>query len=218
MTNHETDKFARQVIECLRKFGAEQSNPVLHLLENQPPVDRAKYPETALGFGNDQWRVFYHCHDSVEQHGDEHGHFHFFTRSPTDQNNETAWSHLVALSVDGMGQPLQWFMVNQWVTASEWFLNEWLEDAFSGLSKSNEEHLLQRWFQSMLCLYRDEITYLLRLRDKNFAFLCNKSDLKSCLQDRDIYMLAVEPIALIEKLQANLNMDIKISDHDNNVA
>jgi len=218
MTKNATDKFARQLIECLHKFGADHSNPVLHLLECQRLVEKTRYPEQALSFGNDWWRVFYHCHDADDQHGDEHGHFHFFTRNLADAKNKSDWSHVVALSVDNMGQPLQWFMVNQWVTGSEWFLNEWFDGSFSGLAESNEEQLLQKWFQAMLCLYREEIAYLLRLRDKNFGFLCNKADLKSCFQDKDIYMLAVEPIALIEKLQASLNMDVKLSSQDDIVA
>jgi hypothetical protein len=218
MTDKMTDKFARQLIDCLRRFGSEQSNPVLHLLNRQAPVDKSRYPDEALEFGNDQWRVFYHCHDSDDRHGDEHGHFHFFTRSQTGDKHSTEWSHLVALSMDNMGQPIQWFMVNQWVTGGDWFLNSWLENTFTQLIKTKEQSLMQQWCQAMLCLYKDEIAYLLRRRDKSFAFLCNKDDLKSCFEDRNIYLLSVETISLIEKLQRSLNTEVKITEQDDHVA
>lgn len=218
MTKGMTDKFARQLIDCLHRFGSAQSNPVLHLLDNQQPVDKSRYPDDALAFGDDQWRVFYHCHDSDDRHGEEHGHFHFFTRSQSGNKQTENWSHLVALSMDNMGQPLQWFMVNQWVTGGDWFLNEWLEKTFARLTAISEPGLLEQWCQAMLCLYREEIAYLLRRRDKSFAFLCNSDDLKSCFQERDIYLLSVEKISLIEKLQHSLDTEIKIAEKDDHVA
>ncbi len=218
MTDRLTDKFARQLIDSLHHFGSAQSNPVLHLLNNQPPVDKSRYPDEALGFGNDQWRVFYHCHESDAQHGDEHGHFHFFTRSPSGDNDSSEWSHLVALSMDNMGQPIQWCMVNQWVTGGDWFLNEWLAATFEQLTTANEQGLFEKWSQAMLCLYKDEIAYLLRRRDKSFAFLCNQADLKSCFEDRNIYLLSVETVSLIEKLQHSLDTEVKTTEQDDHVA
>jgi hypothetical protein len=218
MTDRLTDKFARQLIDCLHRFGSAQSNPVLDLLDSQPPIDKSRYPDEALGFGNDQWRVFYHCHESDAQHGDEHGHFHFFTRSPSGDNDSSEWSHLVALSMDNMGQPIQWFMVNQWVTGGDWFLNEWLATTFEQLTTANEQGLFEKWSQAMLCLYKDEIAYLLRRRDKSFAFLCNQADLKSCFEDRNIYLLSVETVSLIEKLQHSLDTEVKTTEQDDHVA
>lgn len=218
MTNLQTDRFARQLIDCLNQFGTQQSNLVLDLLEHHQPVDKTRYPELALAFGNNQWRVFYHCHESPGKHDDEHGHFHIFTRSIEKVADKTDWSHLVALSMDNMGQPLQWFMVNQWVTAGTWFKPVWLDKIIDELSRQQEQNIIQKWFQSMLYLYSEEISYLLKLRDKNISFICNSPDLQSCFQDRDIYLLAVEPISLIEKLQTSLNTDISVPTRDGNVA
>ena len=218
MTNKTTDKFARQLIDCLQRFGAMQSNPVLHLLEKQAPVANSRYPEEAIGFGDDTWRVFYHCHDSTDQPSDEHGHFHFFTRSRSADDDVTAWSHLVALSMDKMGQPLQWFMVNQWVTDGDWYRNEWLDSSFQQLARAHENGLLEQWCQSLLYLYKEEIAYLLRQRDKNLAFLCNSDNLGACFQDRDIYLLSIETVSLVEKLQQQLDTDIKTQDRNGDVA
>lgn len=191
---------ANQLLSCINLFGERHSNPVLSILSGLQPIDKTRYPEHALSFGQDKWRVFYHCHDSPAMQEDEHGHFHFFTRTPAQTDEKYEWSHVAALAMDNMGQPLHWFTVNRWVTDGAWFEQDWLDDAVFELSLHQEPQLLGRWFQAMLCLYLEDISDLLIQRDINLPLQRYLDDPDSVFIDHDIYLLSSAPVNLLNKL------------------
>ena len=125
----------------------------------------------------------------------EHGHFHLFLRgegmpagvtplllpelavanapaprqsAPLKLGTSDEVCHLVALAVDGRGEPLRLFTTNRWVTGETWYR---ADDVIQMLDRfrvhgDRPSTLLNRWIGALLCLYRPEIARLLRARDR----------------------------------------------------
>lgn len=110
------------LVACLFEMAEAKTNPVLEIIAQDKALEEnKKYPSELLQFNQSGWRAYYHCHPAARagnhRFNGEHGHFHIFVRI---QENPEQWSHLVALAMDNMGQPLGWFTVNHWVTGEEW--------------------------------------------------------------------------------------------------
>jgi hypothetical protein len=140
------------------------------------PADDAISPHTAC-------RYFYHCHPPEERSDGEHGHFHLFL--PLNYFPENGWKsapandgqdradvvHLVALSVDMHGVPLNIFTTNRWVT------DEWLYAAHDiatvidrfDMTGAQGDPLVNQWLTSFVALARDPILNLLKERDALLA-------------------------------------------------
>ena len=115
-----------------------------------------------------QW--FYHCHPREEPSQDEteHGHFHCFLRP---EGRDGPIHHLIALSVDAYGRPLQFFTVNQWVVGDDWLP---ADETIRLLPRfdvhlARPGYLVNRWLTAMIRLHEDQIADLLRARDAVLA-------------------------------------------------
>jgi len=125
----------------------------------------------------------------------EHGHFHLFLRgegmpagitpllmpelavanaplprqsAPLKLGRSDEVCHLVALSVDGRGEPLRLFTTNRWVTGETWYRADdviRMLDRFR-LRGDRPSGLLNRWIGALLRLFQPEIATLLRDRDQ----------------------------------------------------
>ncbi len=125
----------------------------------------------------------------------EHGHFHLFLRgegipggitplllpelavanapaprqsAPLKLGRSDEVCHLVALAVDGRGEPLSLFTTNRWVTGETWYR---ADDVIRMLERFRvrSEHpsaLLNRWIGALVGLFQPEIATLLRARDQ----------------------------------------------------
>lgn len=186
-----------------------ETNPVLQVINPDSPLEEnKKYPADLLQFNQLGWRAYYHCHPANRagnhRFQGEHGHFHIFVRT---QNDPEKWSHLVALAMDNMGQPLGWFTVNHWVTGETWqdsnILSKHLESIpYEQLEhlKSNKTKIVERWLLSLLAVSRDKVKIILHERDKILQqkqLNQTESDIK---QDKEIYLLSEMPINLIDLL------------------
>ena len=196
---------ADSLIACLLEMAEAETNPVLQVINTDKPLEEnKKYPAQLLQFSQTGWRAYYHCHP-VTRTGNhrfqgEHGHFHIFIRT---QNEPEKWSHLVALAMDNMGQPLGWFTVNHWVTGETWENAETLVKYLDsipydnpGLSKS-----VERWLLSILAVSRDKVINVLYERDKILKqkqLNQNEPDIK---QDKGIYLLSEMSINLMNLLK-----------------
>lgn len=190
---------AAQLFACIQQMGERRSNAVLELLRDIPAfVAGAKYPQPALAFGGDHWRCYYHSHSMTDTDVTEHGHFHLFTR------NARSWAHLVALAMDGEGQPLRWFMTNRWVTGGDWGDRGDLLAAIDALVPTREPDLLRQWLASLLKLYKRELDDLLDAREARIAGLLQGRSKDDVLGDRSLYELAGERIDLTAKLTSQL--------------
>ncbi len=180
-------------------MGEQNSNPVLQVIQDNPHIQQeVKYPAGLLKFNHSGWRAFYHCHSNQNdiQHlfEAEHGHFHIFT--PVADQPDT-WSHLVALSIDDLGQPLRWFMVNHWVSGEVWLTADLLEQQMQKAPFAKQTSILEQWLLSMLVVYQAEIVSLLRQRD---SIIESQND-NTCKQDRGLYLLVEQEIHLQNKLE-----------------
>jgi membrane-associated phospholipid phosphatase len=125
----------------------------------------------------------------------EHGHFHLFLRgegmpagitpllppelavanapapsqsAPLKLGRSDEVCHLVALAVDGRGEPLRLFTTNRWVTGETWYRADdviRMLDRFR-LRSDRPSALLNRWIDAIVRLYQPEIAGLLRERDQ----------------------------------------------------
>ena len=202
-------------MRCLLKLAEAETNPVLQVIDI-PLVENKKYPAKFLTFNHLGWRAYYHCHPASRagnhRFKGEHGYFHIFVRLQNKSAVEEEWSHLAALAMDNMGQPLGWFTVNHWVTGEKWqdaeSLSRYLESIPYNKLKNQESGkttLVEMWILSLLAVSRGKVKEVLSERDKNLSKIQSaqkKSDLK---QDKEIYLLSETPIDLMNLLNISQN-------------
>jgi len=193
---------ADSLAACLLEMAAAETNPVLQVINPELPLqENKKYPADLLQFNQSGWRAYYHCHPANRagnhRFKGEHGHFHLFVQ--TNHNPET-WSHLAALAMDPMGQPLGWFTVNHWVTGEAWETAENLIKLIKSIPYNKQTRLVERWLLSILALSHDKVDNILLERDeilKQQQLTNAKEDVK---QDRGLYLLSEIPVDLIKLL------------------
>jgi len=197
-------EYAQSFIEVLNALGARHSNPVLEVIGFDEAVQlEKKYPSKSGYLGNENWRAFYHCHDVEDKPDNEHGHFHVFINAEND-NDSDHWPHLAGLSMDTMGQPIQWFTVNQWVTSGNWLASEQLTTNILNCSVDDNMVLVEKWLMCMMNIYLEEIRQLLLDRDAILSRYDLQSDRKKILQERGIYTLSTQAINLQNKLETSI--------------
>ena len=162
-----------------------ETNPVLQVIpENSVLEENKKYPTELLQFNNLGWRAYYHCHPASRAgnhcfHG-EHGHFHIFVRI---KESPEQWSHLVALAMDNMGQPLGWFTVNHWVTGETWEAADILSTYLYSVPYERTESLLECWLLSLLALSSASVDHILNERDRILEIKRKEVSKKDIKQD-----------------------------------
>ena len=190
-----------QLFRVIQNMGELHTNPVLNLLgENPNIIENQKYPTGNLCFGGETWRAYYHCHAAPNKLMNEHGHFHIFARLEGEIHNSQAWSHIVALAMDNMGQPLSWFTVNHWVTGKIWKSANELNILLENLPIVRDESFVEQWLIAMLRFYRANIQELLENRDTQINALKKKTG-KEILEDRNYYELSTRSINLLKELK-----------------
>lgn len=179
------------LIRCLLEMADAETNPVLELIDlNKPLEENKKYPPDLLQFNHTGWRAYYHCHPASRagnhRFQGEHGHFHLFVRTQTEPET---WSHLVALSIDPMGQPLGWFTVNHWVTGETWESSRDLVKYLLNIPYDSQSRLVECWLLSLLALSHDLVDVVLHERDKVIEEKQSEegSDIK---QHKGLYLLS----------------------------
>ena len=190
-----------QLFQVIQKMGELHTNPVLNLLgENPNIIENQKYPNGYLCFGGETWRAYYHCHAATNKLMNEHGHFHIFARLEDEIHSSQAWSHVVALSMDNMGQPLSWFTVNHWVTGKTWKSANELNILLENIPIVRDQPLVEQWLIAMLRFYRANIQELLENRDTQIDALKRRAG-KEILEDRNYYELSTRSINLLKELK-----------------
>lgn len=197
-----TNNAAELLAGCLLEMAEAETNPVLQIINPDTPLEEnKKYPAGLLQFNQSGWRAYYHCHPSTRtgnhRFKGEHGHFHIFVRI---NNDPETWSHLVALAMDNMGQPMGWFTVNHWVTGETWQDAEVLINQLKVIPFDTQTTLIERWLLSLLVLNKDKITDILYTRDKLIKEQQLTNTDKDVKQDKGIYLLSETPLNLKELL------------------
>lgn len=200
---------AQQLLQVLQKMGEQHTNPVLDLLGPTPRIiENQKYPDEYLRFGCESWRAYYHCHAAPNKLENEYGHFHIFVRLSDANQESEKWSHVTALAMDSMGQPLCWFTVNHWVTGQTWASANNLNPLLTKLPSASDATLAEHWLMAMLKFYRSFISKLLQERDSRLNQLQQPASDENILMDHNVYELSRQPIHLLKELEQALTYDV----------
>ena len=192
---------AYNLFNCIQEFADQNTNPILQILNGTEVITPYEhYPENSLSFANNNWRFFYHCHDYLNKHEQEHGHLHFYTLI----NGQ--WSHVVALSMNSLGQPVSWFNTNKWVTEGEWLNTNEFYNQLETLIFSSNLSLLERWLISLLLFYKSHIESAFKQRDQYLSSLSPRKA-QEIFTDREIYQLSHINIELTNDLTQELNIE-----------
>ena len=206
MTKAELDVSALEsFVSCLVEMAINETNPVLHVIDFEFPLqENKKYPADVLQFKDLGWRAYYHCHPSSRagnhRFQGEHGHFHIFVRT---EDNPEKWSHLVALAMDNMGQPLGLFTVNHWVTGEEWESAHQLIMHLKNIPYIEQDNVVERWLLSLLDLCGNLIETILDERDKVIDLKQSKAKEADIKADRNLYLLSEIKLDLKALLERN---------------
>jgi Domain of unknown function (DUF6969) len=159
-------------------------------------VEWQHYPAGEVYDPQSHAQFFYHTHSAAQRSAREHGHFHTFLRAegmplgvaplvlpeiaianalrpppqaaPLKYGGRDEVSHLVAVALNGRGEPIRLFTTNRWVTGETWYRGD---DVIKMLNRFTLGAaacpvLLNRWVTSIVALFRPQIASLLRLRDE----------------------------------------------------
>lgn len=189
------------LISCLLEMAEAETNPVLEIIDiNKPLEENKKYPAKLLQFNQTGWRAYYHCHPASRagnhRFKGEHGHFHIFIRTQTIPEQ---WSHLVALAMDNMGQPLGWFTVNHWVTGEQWQSSETLINQLKTIPYDSQTTLVERWLLSIIAVSHEAVEAILYDRDNMIEQKQLKAIDNDIKQDKELYLLS-EAVIDLKKL------------------
>jgi hypothetical protein len=153
-----------------------------------------RYPEGEIYDPVSHAQYFYHIHPAERCSPREHGHFHTFLRAegmppgavplvlpeaavaartappqaaPGKRGASDEVSHLVAIALDGSGEPCCLFTTNRWVTGETWYR---ADDVIAMLDRfviaaADPPELRDRWLCAVLELFRPQIAALLHERD-----------------------------------------------------
>jgi hypothetical protein len=203
-SSKERSYWCLKLLALLQDMATQNTNAVQQLLADVDCLEvERRYPESGLLFAGRRWRAYYHCHETVFMHPNEHGHFHIFT-DIGDQH----WAHAAGLSIDAEGQPLQWFTVNRWVTDGPWLDSDVFLKQLKYITENNEEEgLVTSWLATLLALYNDTLFDLFNSRDEKIRHHSTGCSEVVTQENRDLYTLSTQSVHLQSKLEKHLLCD-----------
>ena len=204
---------AREIETCYRVLRKGGLNVVGEVLRGYDFVQMNHYPPNDVYDADSHAQFYYHAHRDVEN---EHGHFHTFVRAAgvpagcaplavahavaPRPNGEAAICHLIAVSMDAWGFPIELFTTNRWVTDDSWFPSD---DAIAVLPRFDIDHAFpswptNRWLTALLRLYRPWIEAMLRHRDASMNAVQAARPGEDVYEDRAIEVIGSLPIDVDE--------------------
>lgn len=204
-----------EVLECHRVLANTGDNIVSELLPREGTFYELDHcPPGDIYDSEAHSQFYYHAHRSGE-----HGHFHTFMREagmpegahPVEQSGhdylkqrDDKLSHLVAISMDRFGVPMELFTTNRWVTAENWYAAEdvcAMVDRFR-IDHSQPSWATNRWVPAMFQLFRPQIVELLRIRDAVVADWQKEHSDEDVFEDRKLALPSRTEISLNEQIHA----------------
>ena len=159
------------------------SNSILHytLQKNEQHARLSHYPKGDRIDRASGAQYFYHCHrENFES--TEHGHFHCFIRykhipkyvKPAqivdwDKHIDNPMTHIVAIAMNNLGQPIRLFTVNRWISCEIWYdarhANKLINLYQFSLTDDPYWQVLDQWVNAMIHLFAPQIAWLYTERD-----------------------------------------------------
>ncbi len=211
-----------EVLEALRVLGKAGASTVSRVIEHHGTFyEMDHYPPGDVYDNESASQYYYHSH---RPDGGEHGHFHTFIRADAIPDTikpleietqeerpegEDAICHLVAVSMNPEGLPLQLFTTNQWVTGETFYS---APDAITLLKKFDVDHVYpclgtNRWLSNMLRLFRPQIEQLLLERDKVIMDYIKQNPGKDVFEDEELEITSIINIDIDEQIE-NLDQEL----------
>lgn len=175
--------YAAQVLEAQQQMIHHKGKNILHYtLNKKRKFERMNhYPKGDRIDHSTGAQFFYHCHrENFES--TEHGHFHCFLRykhipksikpaplADWDKYMDNPMTHLVAIAMNQMGQPIRLFTVNRWVTSEICYEAKHVPNFIKRykMTLQNDPYwqVLDKWVEGMLHLFAPQISWLHHARD-----------------------------------------------------
>jgi len=164
----------------------------------------AHYPPEDVYDYDTASQYYYHAHTDRPE---EHGHFHLFLRQSAFSADAVprrilgteggTIGHLVAISMNRMGHPLELFVTNGWVTAEDAYGADDLIEAMPrwGVDHTQPCLAVNQWLTAAVRFFRPQIEALIRARDAALDPLAAKSGWEEVLELRDIEVVARMPVS-----------------------
>jgi hypothetical protein len=209
---------AATVVQTAQLLADNDTNVVMETLGEADFVEWQHYPPGDAYDAGSFAQYYYHSHDGAAR---EHGHFHTFLRAGTFdaqmqpwehggadtmkwEKGEDALCHLVGVTMDHHGIPMELFTTNRWVTADCIYPAEDMIGMLDRFDFKNEQFSndTNQWLTAMLHLFRPQIEALLRDRDdilRQHKATADKIGL-DVFENRDLNIINQCPISLIEQM------------------
>lgn len=192
------------VLNFLHAYG-EQEGEGFCAMKHYPKGDRIDYVNGG--------QYLYHCHrENLET--EEHGHFHCFIRKaglpksvkPMNLPDKAKYmdcmmTHLVAIAVNRVGQPIRLFTVNRWVGHDTWFEAEKMQRFIKRFKVRPEKELerwslMDLWVESIVHAFAPQVAWLQEVRDIEMARLIKEQPDNYIYEDKKVEELSSIEISL----------------------
>ncbi len=211
--------YATQVLESQQLMTTDKGKNILHytLKKKRRHERMSHYPKGDRIDHTTGAQYFYHCHrENFES--TEHGHFHCFLRykqipksikpiplDDWDRYIDNPMTHLVAIGMNQLGQPIRLFMVNRWVTSDIWYpaerVNSFLKRYKMTLTDDPYWQVLDKWVEGMMHLFAPQIAWLHQERDKKIQVYQKNNSVENPHLDYDLEELSEISIDLKQQIE-----------------
>jgi hypothetical protein len=212
-------KRAEQVLINQQQMITDNGENILHYTLNKSKK-HTKYKHYPSGDRIDLktgGQYFYHCHRENEE-VEEHGHFHCYLRKKfipqyikpanipqTYKKEEHAMTHLIAVAMNRIGEPIRLFTPNQWVTSEVWYHSRHaarLTRRFK-ISMNDDPYwqALDQWIEGILHLFLPQIIWLHKERDRIIKTYTNSDSVGNIYANKNIEEVSEVSINLQEQIE-----------------
>ena len=216
-------RHAKKLLTAQQQMISDKGTSILHYtLQNKKQHESMRhYPKGDRIDHQTGSQYFYHCHREDLERG-EHGHFHCFLRykqipahiKPTlltdwDKYIDNPMTHVVAIAMDRLGQPIRLFSVNRWVSSEIWYdakqTPKFTKRFKMTLTDDPYWMILDQWIESMVHLFAPQIAWVYNQRDIMIKAHQQQNPDESVYDNLDIEELSSIEIDLTKQIQWIIN-------------
>ena len=151
-------------------------------------------------------QYYFHVHPLSERPYGELGHFHTFLRGPGMPRADSidAVCHLIGIGVDKRGRAVRLFTTNRWVTDETWYEAEAVTAMLDGftIGHARPSWPVNRWISGILCLFKPQISTLLKERDHTVNHWAGSHPDTDTLEDRALEITSEVTVSVETQLSA----------------
>ncbi|WP_293036152.1 hypothetical protein [Paraburkholderia sp.] len=217
---------AADLIRCYETLATRNENLLQHIVGDSVFECWRKYPSADAIDSHSGFQYFYHAHSADDRPGTlENGHFHTFARFDRHSHDVEDWdasacacndaapgtwdrdsAHLIAISVNALGLPVELFTVNRWVTGDRWCSGASLSRLVTRFDvRQTGPRIVARWLNACIALYETEIQALLIERDAAVQLaLAERGPGPRVTEDRSLEVLSARTLSFSDDVEAAL--------------